>query len=693
MSSIRPLFALFALASAGCSLAIDASALNAGCDEGEQLQHGKCVSDVDVRDVCKSTEYRDGNTCIPLTVCTPDAYEITPPSDVSDRVCQPLRECPPGTYVERESQAHDRMCLPCKTGEFSAQANAPSCDVWQPACAGLERETLAPSALRDRVCGPCGENQYLDLGTRICEDLVDCEPGEYVSTLPTPTQQRACASCTQGTFSSSFNARECTAWTACAPGTVQVSEASASNDTGCAPCEEGSFESAGKCVALTDCGPGTYIYRAETSTQDRVCRDCLPGAFAATTNEPSCEPWTECTFGSESVAPDAVRDRVCSACGKGRFGSAASCQNLTVCSRGEYESTLPTGQTDRACTACADGTFSKDENALSCTPLRECGDKWFVSKDPGSDHDRECTPCQDLLTSYGPNARACEVDYTVSAGFGSACALQSSTGKVTCWSKSPSALPTSAFSKVDVVKTSGPNFGGCGLRYADRHLECWGNAGLAATTSVPNVPFLDFSIGAEHACGVIQSNNHVICWGNAGANGLLTKEPEGAFASLDVTQDGACGLTSTGELHCWGEWSQWNAPGGAEYTSAPDVPFKSVSTGVSFVCGITMDDALACWGTTTGNRFMITPPDAQFASVSVGYTHACGLTVDHQVLCWGFDGAPGAGLGVVSATPTGPFASVSAGVHHNCGVRLDTGRIQCWGTLDEQPPVDLRQPE
>ena len=48
---------------------------------------------------CRSSEYFDGEVCLPLTECTDDEVESTPPTTTSDRVCSTLPSIPIGGTV------------------------------------------------------------------------------------------------------------------------------------------------------------------------------------------------------------------------------------------------------------------------------------------------------------------------------------------------------------------------------------------------------------------------------------------------------------------------------------------------------------------------------------------------------------------------------------------------------------------
>jgi hypothetical protein len=87
-----------------------------------------------------------------------------------------------------------------------------------------------------------------------------------------------------------------------------------------------------------------------------------------------CHPWTECEIGFsfETVYPNHTADR--------------ECQLVTVCARGEYETTAPANQSDRRCSACPVGSFSA-QGALECEDCKAVGRLYH-------DHDENpATPC------------------------------------------------------------------------------------------------------------------------------------------------------------------------------------------------------------------------------------------------------------------------------------------------------------
>jgi len=119
--------------------------------------------------------------------------------------------------------------------------------------------------------------------------------------------------------------------------------------------------------------------------------------FSSVLNATACQPWSECKTGeTESVAPSSTSDRVCSACGAGKYSANGQCLSLTVCSSSQYESTAATATSDRKCTAlttcqagnkqtvapttttnrqcaaCEAGKYSTTQNAASCDPWATC---------------------------------------------------------------------------------------------------------------------------------------------------------------------------------------------------------------------------------------------------------------------------------------------------------------------------------
>jgi alpha-tubulin suppressor-like RCC1 family protein len=181
------------------------------------------------------------------------------------------------------------------------------------------------------------------------------------------------------------------------------------------------------------------------------------------------------------------------------------------------------------------------------------------------------------------------------------------------------------------------------------------------------------------------------------------------FASVVTGISHSCGLTATGEAHCWGDNSegQLGAPTtqscfGAPCSSTP----LAVGGGLRFIsldaiqlhtCGLTSDGTAWCWGSNSHGQlgapalnagFSAVPVRAAegivFSSIATGSRHTCGIAVDGTTWCWGRNlsgelgsaRAPGPVPSVVEGSIA--FRSISAGDRHVCGL-TDSGAAYCWG--------------
>ncbi|MEZ4322317.1 MAG: hypothetical protein R3F61_32890 [Myxococcota bacterium] len=77
---------------------------------------------------------------------------------------------------------------------------------------------------------PAGEHREGET----CVPHTSCEPGEHVVSEGSPTSDRECSGCTEGTFSVEPDAPECTAWTPCAAGFVESTPGTTTTDRACA---------------------------------------------------------------------------------------------------------------------------------------------------------------------------------------------------------------------------------------------------------------------------------------------------------------------------------------------------------------------------------------------------------------------------------------------------------------------------
>ena len=163
----------------------------------------------------------------------------------------------------------------------------------------------------------------------------------------------------------------------------------------------------------------------------------------------------------------------------------------------------------------------------------------------------------------------------------------------------------------------------------------------------------------------------------------------------------ACGITTTGELLCWGGSPRPDDEERLHVLAIPmdkdDTPYQDwvyVSAGYRHTCGIRRGGTLLCWGDNADGQISI-PTDEQgeplhdWIAVSTGGANTsftCGLRAEGQVLCWGDNTegrteVPQAHVDPQQDQDHSLWTQISAGYRHACGV-LEEGSIKCWGAND-----------
>lgn len=189
------------------------------------------------------------------------------------------------------------------------------------------------------------------------------------------------------------------------------------------------------------------------------------------------------------------------------------------------------------------------------------------------------------------------------------------------------------------------------------------------------------------------------------------------FARIVPGSEYTCGITTTGQGWCWGYDGLGNlgdgrpASNGNTYTLqavqvAGNHTFAQMSIGQYTTCGVTTTGQAHCWG-RNGNKFgsgntndssspvAVTGGHA-FSSISVGFNHACGVTTQDAVYCWGANGNGQLGAaGLINGTSTPvraggsllaaevSAANVSTGhASFSCAIAKDRLTTYCWGRND-----------
>lgn len=146
---------------------------------------------------------------------------------------------------------------------------------------------------------------------------------QYVTNEATLTEDRSCAACEVGTFSTGENESTYNAMGTCAAGTVETAASTATSDPECTACISGEYCSGGvapaescvlgswdhdadpatACAAHTDCVAGEYVSAEGSASVPQECSACVTG-FTAAQNANSCTAWRDCVAGEEIAGTD-----------------------------------------------------------------------------------------------------------------------------------------------------------------------------------------------------------------------------------------------------------------------------------------------------------------------------------------------------------------------------------------------------
>jgi len=226
------------------------------------------------------------------------------------------------------------------------------------------------------------------------------------------------------------------------------------------------------------------------------------------------------------------------------------------------------------------------------------------------------------------------------------------------------------------------------------------------------IAFASLAVGQRHTCGVT-ARGEAFCWGandvaqlGASAAGPSTPLPVRvagglAFAALAAGRGHTCGLTTLGEVFCWGDRSVGQVGSGsqgvqrlpASVTIAEQ--FTALSAGDDFACALSTAGDAYCWGSDSRHQLgtsgqvrcvvgtaydedaqdvvELTAPcsstpvrvamSSKLASLVSGPTGSCAATAEVQLICWGNGSASAQ---VVAGVPlAGP---VALGMSTVCGL-------------------------
>jgi alpha-tubulin suppressor-like RCC1 family protein len=303
---------------------------------------------------------------------------------------------------------------------------------------------------------------------------------------------------------------------------------------------------------------------------------------------------------------------------------------------------------------------------------------------------------------------------------GFACAL--SNGGVKCWGmvSNPDGTHAASAIPVDVPGfTSGVgslvvNGGAICAITTGGIAKCWGDTYYhPELISSLTLPVKSLALNGTAMLCALTTDNHVVCYSYVGADrwpvvqGLLasaaagqTPPPAAVGTTSAISLDnghGACVLTKTGGLKCWG-----TNPGNGTAFSATAVDVLGLTTGVGMVsagndhrCALTTAGGVKCWGNNNGGQLgngttsnSLIPVDVTglasgASAIAVEDQLSCAI-IGGGVKCWGHD----------QQTPT-DFAGLGSGVtqlamgYGTSGTycALVSGGATCWSQLPLTPPT------
>ncbi len=319
--------------------------------------------------------------------------------------------------------------------------------------------------------------------------------------------------------------------------------------------------------------------------------------------------------------------------------------------------------------------------------------------------------------------------------YGHSCAILTS-GALKCWGSNTvgqigngnnydQSIPVTIDKGVNYSQVVFGDYYTCGLTISGI-LKCWG---FSVNKTVPssNVPkiidsgvnYLNIASTGDSICG-ITFDKTLKCWGSnnygqVGDGTNITKttpvviDPGVSYSSIMMTKDiTVCGITTLGDLKCWGYNSVGQVGDGTAGSSAdkkspviidPGVKYQKVIVRDSSSCGITIEGVLKCWGYNRSGQIgdgtigigtdksspVVVDSGVSYSQILKGRGYTCGITKLGILKCWGSnsDYQLGTGNSDQQSKPTiidpGVFyKSILTTYNNTCGI-ASTGSLKCWG--------------
>jgi len=411
---------------AGDGTDVCAEAVLAACEPGNFLNSDKSCAP------CAVGTYNPSLTATSTCKACPDGKTTNPgkngPSASIDS-CIDGTTCPAGSFLKDSiSTSADEVtftCTKCKTGSFSAVANAKM-------CLPCERGYFAGPLAGSTACTKCVAGKTSIPGAAVCiSGAAPCPAGSKLNS------DNTCAVCPKGQFSTMPDSRECTK---CPFGTY----ADSTGSTSCSNClaDNGivnAKEGASACFSnfLESCEPGQHL------NTDGICTDCAAGKFQPYRSfAPDCR---SCPPGKYS---DVVKASTCKVCKDQATVGATTC--AAACPAGQY---MPPGSTDTsACVSCPAGKFNVLNGQSGASACLNCPRNTYLDLvDVTSE--RSCYRCEKGKTSAPgstkPTDCVAQVVKCASGEFAATVAVQDDNAKFNEAGKQCTTCPVGKFTSTE----------------------------------------------------------------------------------------------------------------------------------------------------------------------------------------------------------------------------------------------------
>ena len=172
------------------------------------------------------------------------------------------------------------------------------------------------------------------------------------------------------------------------------------------------------------------------------------------------------------------------------------------------------------------------------------------------------------------------------------------------------------------------------------------------------------SAATHFHCG-LSSSGEIACWGNSDTSDGIDRlaAPPGPWDGLDAALGHTCARSDKRPTACWGA-------GDSVEAIPPVSPLDKLDSGIWVDCGLDAEGAMHCWGDVPDEYTLEAGP---FVEVAAGNDNVCTLDSEGTIECryWGSGGW-------VNNPPEGQFLRLAVDENGACAIAED-GEIGCWG--------------